>query len=411
MKILHSGDWHVGQTLDGYERSGEFRAFFARLKEVAQEEKPDVLVVAGDIYDNGMPSTAAQNLYTTALLDLHRACPGMEVVVIAGNHDSGARLEIARELWGAFGIHVVGGLKRGPEGMVDTDRHIIEITAASGRKKGYVVAVPYIHPLNFPDLTGDTPREERAHAFFQALLDKVAERNAENLPVVLTAHLAVRGGDFSCHENAPDCIGGEECIPADVLGKGSDYVALGHIHKAQPIPGTEGRMRYSGSVLPLNFDETHTHSLTLVEIEHHDAPPQVRQIPLPATIPVRTLPAEPVEFEEALQELRRFPADEEAYIRVHVKAKDFLPSNSAERAVQALEGKKARYCSIKMVSEALSAPVAAPRFRISEIRTTSPVEMAKIYYKNEYNSELEPELEEMLREVWRETHQDTMSEA
>ena len=92
MKILHSGDWHVGQTLDGYERSGEFRAFFARLKEVAQEEKPDVLVVAGDIYDNGMPSTAAQNLYTAALLDLHRACPGMEVVVIAGNHDSGARL-------------------------------------------------------------------------------------------------------------------------------------------------------------------------------------------------------------------------------------------------------------------------------------------------------------------------------
>ncbi|MDE6630458.1 MAG: exonuclease subunit SbcD [Bacteroidales bacterium] len=411
MKILHSGDWHVGQTLDGYERSGEFRAFFARLKEVAQEEKPDVLVVAGDIYDNGMPSTAAQNLYTTALLDLHRACPGMEVVVIAGNHDSGARLEIARELWGAFGIHVVGGLRRGPDEKVDTDRHIIEIKDPEGRKKGYVVAVPYVHPLNFPDLTGDTPREERPQAFFQTLLDKVAERNADGLPVVLTAHLAVRGGDFSCHENAPNRIGGEECIPAEVLGQGFDYVALGHIHKPQPIPGTEGRMRYSGSVLPLNFDETHTHSLTFVEIERHDAPPQVRLIPLPATIPVRTVPAEPVEFEEALRELRLFPADEEAYIRVHVKAKDFLPSNSAERAVQALNGKKARYCSIKMVSEALSAPVDAPRFRVSEIRSTSPVEMAKIYYKNEYNSELEPELEAMLQEVWRETHQDTTSEA
>ncbi|MDE5609869.1 MAG: exonuclease subunit SbcD [Bacteroidales bacterium] len=411
MKILHSGDWHVGQTLDGYERSGEFRAFFARLQEVAQEEKPDVLVVAGDIYDNGMPSTAAQNLYTTALLDLHRACPGMEVVVIAGNHDSGARLEIARELWGAFGIHVVGGLRRGPDEKVDTERHIIEIKDPEGRKKGYVVAVPYIHPLNFPDLTGDTPREARPHAFFQTLSDKVGGRNADGLPVVLTAHLAVRGGDFSCHENAPDRIGGEECIPAEVLGQGFDYVALGHIHKAQPIPGTEGRMRYSGSVLPLNFDETHTHSLSLVEIERHDAPPQVRLISLPATIPVRTLPAAPVEFEEALQELRRFPADEEAYIRVHVKAKDFLPPNSAERAVQALSGKKARYCSIKIVSEALSAPVAAPRFRVSEIRSTSPVEMAKIYYKNEYNSELEPELEEMLQEVWRETHQDTTSEA
>ncbi|MDE5544448.1 MAG: exonuclease subunit SbcD, partial [Bacteroidales bacterium] len=357
MKILHSGDWHVGQTLDGYERSGEFRAFFARLQEVAQEEKPDVLVVAGDIYDNGMPGTAAQNLYTTALLSLHRACPGMEVVVIAGNHDSGARLEIARELWGAFGIHVVGGLRRGPDEKVDTERHIIEIKDPEGRKKGYVVAVPYIHPLNFPDLTGSTPREERPHAFFQTLSDKVAGRNADGLPVVLTAHLAVRGGDFSCHENAPDRIGGEECIPAEVLGQGFDYVALGHIHKAQPIPGTEGRMRYSGSVLPLNFDETHTHSLSLVEIERHDAPPQVRLISLPATIPVRTLPAAPVEFEEALQELRRFPADEEAYIRVHVKAKDFLPPNSAERAVQALSGKKARYCSIKIVSEALSAPV------------------------------------------------------
>lgn len=411
MKILHSGDWHVGQTLDGYERSGEFRAFFSRLKEVAQEENPDVLVVAGDIYDNGMPSTAAQRLYTDALLDLHRACPGMEVVVIAGNHDSGARLEIARELWGAFGIHVVGGLRRGPDDNVDMERHIVGIASPDGRKKGYVVAVPYVHPLNFPDLTGDTPREERPHAFFQTLLDKVAERNAEGLPVVLTAHLAVRGGDFSCHENAPDRIGGEECMPAEVLGKGFDYVALGHIHKAQPIPGTEGRMRYSGSVLPLNFDETHTHSLSLVEIERHDTPPQVRLIPLPATIPVRTIPQEATEFEEALRELRRLPADEEAYIRVHVKAKDFLPANSAERAVQALEGKKARYCSIKMVSEALSAYAAAPRFRVSEIRGTSPVEMAKIYYKNEYNSELEPELEDMLQEVWRETRQDTTPEA
>lgn len=406
MKILHSGDWHVGQMLEGYERSGEFRDFFAQLRTVAGEERPDVLVVAGDVYDNGMPSTAAQNLYTAALLDLHRECPFMEVVVIAGNHDSGARLEIARELWGAFGIHVVGGLRRGAGDGVDLERHIVEIAGADGRKKGYVVAVPYIHPLNFPDLTGSTPREERPHAFFQALLDKVSERNLAHLPVVLTAHLAVRGGDFSCHENTPGRIGGEDCMSADTLGKGFDYAALGHIHKAQPIPGTEGRMRYSGSVLPMNFDETHTHSLTLVEIDRHDAPPQVRQIPLKTKIPVCTVPQEPVAFEEALKALRRFPDGEEAYVRVHVKTKDFLPADSAERAVQALEGKKARYCSIKMVSEALPAEASAPRFRVSEIRTASPVEMAKIYYKNEYHSDLEADLEAMLQEVWRETRSD-----
>lgn len=414
MKILHTSDWHLGQTLNGYDRTGEFRDFFRQLQAVVAREKPHVMVVSGDIYDSGVPSTAAQNLYTESLYKLHRAFPDLQTVVVAGNHDSGSRIEVGKELWGCFGVHVIGGIRRllvpSPQGgsrmETDLQRHIVPITGPGGTVVGYVVAVPYVHASNFPDLSGDTPREQRPQRFFQALLDRVEEQNSRGLPVVMTAHLAVRGGDFAWHEETQGIVGGEECVPLSELGRGFDYLALGHIHKAQTLPDSGGRARYSGSVIPVSFEEDRPHSVSIVEIESRGRAPQIRTVYLETPIPVRTVPKEPAYFEEALASLADLPDDETCYLRLNVKMKDFLPSNSAERVVEALKGKKARYCYIRSVFEETGREREKPRISAAQIGKASPLALAKIYYEGKRGVAMDADLCSMLEEVCRELEQE-----
>ena len=112
MKIIHTSDWHLGHTLYEHDRTAEHTAFLTQLRDIVEDEKPDALLVSGDIYDRTNPSTSVQKMYYKALLDMHAACPEMTIVVTAGNHDSKAMLELGRELWLMAGVRVVGQVER-----------------------------------------------------------------------------------------------------------------------------------------------------------------------------------------------------------------------------------------------------------------------------------------------------------
>ena len=129
MKIIHTSDWHIGQIFYEYDRDGEHLAFLERLREIIVSEKPDALLISGDIFDSAMPSAQSQRLYTDAILRLKSACPDMTVVVTAGNHDSGTRLETVRNLWDKSGVKVIGCLSRNGI-MVRYGDHIIRIASA-----------------------------------------------------------------------------------------------------------------------------------------------------------------------------------------------------------------------------------------------------------------------------------------
>mgnify|MGYP000068510860 CR=1 FL=1 len=232
MKILHTSDWHLGHTLYNYDRTAEQQSFLRQLTRIVTEEQPDAMVVSGDIYHYSSPAAATQKMYTDAMLNIHQACPGMAIVVTAGNHDSSSKLEIDSSLWQHFGLNVVGNIERTAE-EVNLDKHIIEI---NNEKKtiGYVIAVPHVYPQNFPLLDTETPRDQRQARFFQALLDEVKKRNTAQLPVVLMAHLSIEGSDRSGHDES---IGGIEYVPLSAMGEGYDYLALGHIHCPQDIKG------------------------------------------------------------------------------------------------------------------------------------------------------------------------------
>ena len=319
MKILHTSDWHLGHALYNYDRSEEQICFLNQLTGIVQEEQPDVMVVSGDIYHYSTPSAATQKMYTDGLLRIHQACPSMTIVVTAGNHDSSSKLEIDSSLWDHFRVKVIGHIERCGS-AVNWEKQIIAIPGQDGNPVGYVVAMPHVYPQNFPILSDDTPREERQSRFFQALLDETGKQNTQQLPVVLMAHLSVEGSDRTGQD---DSAGGMEFISLSTLGKGYDYLALGHIHCPQTLKGSENHARYCGTPLPVSFDETYPHSVTIVQIRHQGEQPEITTRSIRNPWPLLTLPDTPVPFDEALKALEAYPDHEQTYIRLNVLIRDY----------------------------------------------------------------------------------------
>lgn len=358
MKFLHTSDWHLGHTLYNYDRTVEQRDMLTQIREIVERHKPDLFLLCGDVYHTSQPSAAVQKLFSDAITEIHNANPDMTIVVTAGNHDSGSRHEIFRTPWQSMGVHCIGTVRP------DTpDDHIIEIPG-----KGVVVAVPYCHERNLPE------------GFFQTLLDRAAELNSGDLPVVMTAHTTVAGCDFSGHDHATDLmVGGIDTLDISQLGDGYDYLALGHIHHAQFVHTGKHNVRYSGTPLPVSFDENYPHSVSMVEIGAHGARPRMETIDISNPRPLVTLPAEGfADWEDAKRLLSEFPDDIPAYIRLNVAAADFLPVDALAEATAAAEGKVCRLCHINVRRKA-SAQSDREILTVQEFQAADPLYIARRY--------------------------------
>lgn len=377
MKILHTSDWHLGHALYGYDRNIEQKSMLEQIEGIIKIEQPDALVVSGDVYHTSQPSAAVQTMFTEAIVAMHKACPTMAIVITAGNHDSGTKHEIFQTPWKALNVHAIGNLdKENPAS------HIIEIPS-----KGFIVAVPYAYERNIPE------------GFFQQLLDKVEERNAEGLPVLMMAHTTVQGCNFTGHDNVSETsVGGIDSMPHEALGKGYDYLALGHIHHAQFIHDTHHRMRYSGTPLAVSFDETYDHSVSLVEICKHGEEPKLTVIPIDNPRPLVTLPTQgTASWDEAKNLLENFPNDNQAYIRLNVEVSDFLPPGAMDEARSIASNKQCRVCHIN-TKRPERTQSQAKALTVEELQKISPLDLVK-RYANDKNVEFGKTMEDMFNEV------------
>lgn len=388
-KIIHTSDWHLGQNFYGYDRSEEQADFLRQLVDIVRQQQPDALLVSGDIFHTAAPSSAAVTLYVNAMLDIHNACPKMEIVVIAGNHDSASRLQCDSRLWELAGVRVLGGIARDSEGLADLDRHIIHV-----KGKGIVAAVPFAYPASFPLVNDEhVGSDQRQPVYFQSLLDHVNAQNPAQLPVVLMAHLAVNGSDFTGHE-----VGMMECVEVGVLGNGYDYAALGHIHRPQDV---SERARYCGTPLAVSFDEQCEHSVSIVEIDAHGSMPRVTTERIENIKPLRTIPAgPPVDFEAALEQLQVLVPDERAYVRLNVLVDRYLPNGAQERAALAVADKQCRFCEIKKTA-IVEASHAVRQMTMEEFNHKHPIEVAQQFYLEKYQREMTDEEKEMFNYVYR----------
>lgn len=394
MKIIHTSDWHLGQEFYTYDRTEEHEAFLSQLRDIAAKEQPDALVVCGDIYHTATPSNSVMRFFTDWLDRIRQTCPQMQIIVTAGNHDSSSRLEITRSLWAHLGVTVIGRIER-KDDAPDIDRLIVPVTGKDGRKCGYIIALPHIFPQNYPPVSEDTPREERRKAFMAALGKRTAELNAEDLPVVMTAHLTMTGSDMTGHDTP---IGGLDSTDPAEIAVPYDYLALGHIHFPQTLPG--GKARYCGSPVPVSFDESYPHSISSVIVEK-DRLPQIETIKIENPWPVKTVPGRKCTFAEALDILKDFPAGEKAYIRVRATLEDVPPANAMQAAAEALRGKKARFCTFKWERPEKTSCGRQEHIDAERIRTISPVGLAEMYYRDKFGTEMSPGMRSLMEETVR----------
>ena len=377
MKILHTSDWHLGHTLYNYDRTEEQQAMLEQMVSIVEEQKPDVFLLCGDVYHTPQPSAAIQTMLSDGLVKIHEANPQMTIVMTAGNHDSGTKHEIFQTPWKALKVYAIGQLEK-----EDLDEHIIEVSG-----KGWIVAVPYANERNIPE------------GFFQQLLDRVAEKNIETLPIVMTAHTTVKGCDFTGHDHATEyTVGGIDSLELNEMGEGYDYLALGHIHHEQFVHSGKHNVRYCGTPLPVSFDENFTHSVSIVEIGQHGETPAVKEIEIQNPHPLVTLPTDGLAtWEEAKELLSKFPDDIPAYIRLNVEIEDFLPVEANAEAASLTEKKLCRFCCINPKRK-VAGQNDVKVLTVQEFKEEKPIEIAKRYADYEGIS-FDEEMQTMFNEV------------
>jgi DNA repair protein SbcD/Mre11 len=284
VKILHTSDWHVGKVLKGASRNDEHIAVLADVVAIARAEQPDLVIVAGDLFDTGAPTPDATRLVTRALSALRGT--GAHVIAIGGNHDNGAALDALRVWADAAGITLRGTVR---DRAAD---HVITGVTAGG-EAWRVVALPFlsqrfaIRATEMFELTAAEANQTYADHIAR-LIERLSERFSDPGVVnLLTAHLTIVGASSGGGEREAHTVMGY-AVPATVFPRNAHYVALGHLHRAQqviaPCP-----TRYSGSPLAIDFgEEENICSVAVVDVGL-DKAARVRDVPITGALTLRTV--------------------------------------------------------------------------------------------------------------------------
>ncbi|GIJ46985.1 nuclease SbcCD subunit D [Virgisporangium aliadipatigenens] len=306
MKILHTSDWHVGKVLKGRPRLDEQIQVLAQVVEVARDERPDLIIVAGDLYDTAAPTADATRVVTRALSALRRT--GAELVAIGGNHDNGPALDALRPWAESAGITLRGAVRE------SVKEHVITGTTAGG-EEWRMIALPFlsqryaVRAVEMFKLTDAEATQTYADHVARLLSVLAAEAFADDTINLVTTHLTVVGGAMGGGERDAHTILGY-AVPATVFPGNAHYVALGHLHRAQTVPGP-CPVRYSGSPLAIDFGEAeNTPSVSVVDVSA-DRTAKVRDVPITAATPLKTVFG-------TLEQLAALDAGE-AWLRVFVR--------------------------------------------------------------------------------------------
>ena len=273
VKILHTADWHVGRTLRGRNRADEHRAVLDEIVQIAQDEAVDLVLVAGDQFDRTVPAPESEQIVYDALLRLART--GAQVVVIAGNHDSPRRLTAVRPLLELANVTSASSVAPPDKGGV------ARLATRSG-ETACIALFPFQSKRGIVQaealMTQDPDDHQKEYAERCRLIARhLCAGFAADTVNLVVAHLTVVGAMTGGGERTAHIF--DYYVPADIFPVSAHYVALGHIHKPQRIPG-RCPIRYAGSPFALDFGETHgEHSVTLIEAEA-GKPAHVEQVPV-----------------------------------------------------------------------------------------------------------------------------------
>lgn len=403
MRLLHTSDWHLGQTLHNYERGYEHQRFLDWLLDTLVAERVDVLLVAGDVFDNANPSAASQKQLYVFLQQARARLPALQLVVVAGNHDSAGRLEAPAPLLAAHGTHVIGHLLRGENGDIELERLLLPLSGADGQVQAWCLAVPFLRPGDVPKLpAGDTQDAYLGGIalLYRQLTDLALARRQPGQAIVAMGHCHMVGGEMSNDSERRIVIGGTEMLPSGIFDTTIAYAALGHLHKAQAVGGQE-HIRYCGSPIPLSFAEVnYRHQVLCLDIDGEQLR-DVRAIEVPRAVPLLRVPATPAPIAEVLAQLAALdvpdaPAEAQPFLEVRVRL-DAPEPGLRTRIETALDGKPVRLAKIETSSAARSS--APENMTLDQLGQLQPDDIFRRLYQQKYAKEAPPELLSALAEL------------
>ncbi len=314
MRFLHTADWHVGKPIRGRSRMDEYEGALEQVVEIAVDQRVDAVLHAGDLYEHRSAAPDADRLVFETLLRLHSH--GVPVVAIPGNHDSAPRLDAFAGLLRAVNVDVAARVLPPDEGGV------VELGSRDGSETLRVACVPFVPERRFGSAV---ELFDSTEAWFQSyadgmgnLMDAMAAGFRDDAVNVVLAHLYAAGAKLGGGEREAT-VGLDYAVPAGRLPANASYLALGHIHRPQRVPGSRAPARYAGSLIQLDFGETEQAKSVVVVEAHPGKPAKATDVPVTAG---RRL----VDVEGTLDQLHIRAADlGDAYLRVYVDTDGPVP--------------------------------------------------------------------------------------
>ncbi len=389
MKIIHTSDWHIGKIVNEYSMIKDQEYILNKLIETIDNEKVEVLIIAGDIYDRSIPPVEAVELLNDTFIKLV-VDRNIKVLAISGNHDSGERLSFGSGILKKQGLHIVGR----------DDEIYNKVTLKNNDENINFYLVPYKDPALIKKLLDN--KEIRNHNdAMKAIIDKIKESLNKDEINILIAHGYItmkREDAIDTSENKyevanlevseserPLSIGGTDLIDGKLFND-FDYVALGHLHGQQRV----GRdtMRYSGSLLKYSFSEVKQNKgVTILDINNKDI-----KVSHKALTPLRDLKVIKGNIEDLLEEGRNITQGKEDYIQA-------ILTDDGE-LLNPMEKLKAIYPNTMLITKEKKRDNSDEKtVKRGEIKTKSKIELFESFYKDYANGEFTKEKEEVLIET------------
>lgn len=395
MKLLHTADWHIGQTFYEYDRTYEHSQFLEWLTNTIAEREIDVLLICGDIFDVSNPSAASVTMFYKFLMKAVNARPHLQIIIIAGNHDSPARLEAPKPLLELSNITIVGNIGYNADVSINYENLVIPIKDSIGDTKAWCIAMPYLRIGDYPsDANAGTSYADGIVNIYKEAYEYTFTKKRTGEAIIAMGHLHTLDAEVSENDkNERLIMGGVEFIPVTAFNNQITYIALGHIHKAQKIGGKEN-IRYSGSPLPMSFSEVnYKHQAVLLEIEGEQAK-NIQTIEIPITVKLLRIPAVPKLLNEVLQELNQLPdavdVEQAPYLEVRILLDG--PEPSLRYLIEtALMNKNVRLAKIDVKYPMDNNPEDGV-MTYEQLHELQPINVFNRIYKSRFNNETPEEL-------------------
>lgn len=355
MKIIHTSDWHLGISLHNASLIDEQRYFIDYLINVVKDQKVDAVIIAGDVFDHSVSSAEAITLYNYAVTRLCNEL-GVPVVIAAGNHDGAARLASCNELLKKAGLYIYGKLT--------AEINAVEIGNSS------IYPIPY---FNVDEVKALYP-EEKISSYADAMevvLKNIKQNFKKGNSNILMCHCFVSGSVLS-ESDRTALVGGSSVVPSGIFD-GFDYVAMGHLHKAQD---RGYNIRYSGSPIKYSFSEaSHLKTITMLEIEDGIKYEELEIVPLRETRIIRGT------FDEVLE-----------FANHDMKRDDFIKIEITDMyaGMEAVELFRTYYANLLNITGKMN-ETEENQLTVEELYTLSPKHILEKFYKETTGCEVTEE--------------------